>query len=69
MHIAFIASLSLLILVPNFCALAEILLNFVLKTNMISIDSGISKGTHVKKTEFKDIEIKKTTYTVRIKAE
>lgn len=41
----------------------------VLKTNMISIDSGISKGTHVKKTEFKDIEIKKTTYTVRIKAE
>ena len=39
----------------------------VLKTNMISIGSNISKGTHVQKTEFKDIEIQKTTYTVRIK--
>lgn len=41
----------------------------VLETNMISVSSGTSKGTHVTKTVFKDVDIKKTTYTVRIKPE
>lgn len=41
----------------------------VLETNMISVGSDISKGTHTHKTVFKDIDIKKTTYTVRIQPE